>query len=61
MAPEDTVVVCAFGDSITDGTHTTLNINDRWMNTLSRRLHNAYGRRSASSMRRSGATALSIL
>jgi len=45
MAPEDTVVVCAFGDSITDGTHTTLNINDRWMNTLSRRLHNAYGRK----------------
>jgi len=43
MASADTVVVCAFGDSITDGTHTTLNINDRWMNTLSRRLHNAYG------------------
>src|SRR2546427_5403035 len=43
MAPSDTVVVCAFGDSITDGTHTTLNINDRWMDTLSRRLHNAYG------------------
>jgi lysophospholipase L1-like esterase len=43
MAPADTVVVCAFGDSITDGTHSTLNINDRWMNTLSRRLHNAYG------------------
>ena len=45
MAPSDTVVVCAFGDSITDGTHSTLNINDRWMNTLSRRLHNAYGNR----------------
>lgn len=43
MAPSDTVVVCAFGDSITDGTHSTLNINDRWANTLSRRLHNAYG------------------
>ena len=43
LAPADTVVVCAFGDSITDGTHSTLNINDRWMNTLSRRLHNAYG------------------
>jgi lysophospholipase L1-like esterase len=43
MAPSDTGVVCAFGDSITDGTHSTLNINDRWMNTLSRRLHNAYG------------------
>jgi lysophospholipase L1-like esterase len=43
MAPPDTVVICAFGDSITDGTHSTLNVNDRWANTLSRRLHNAYG------------------
>src|SRR5260370_18383340 len=43
MAAADTVVVCAFGDSITDGTHTTLNTNDRWSNVLSRRLHNAYG------------------
>jgi lysophospholipase L1-like esterase len=43
MAPSDTVVVCVFGDSITDGTHTTLNTNDRWANVLSRRLHNAYG------------------
>src|SRR5262249_7472151 len=43
MAPPHTVVICAFGDSITDGTHTTLNINDRWSNVLSRRLHNAYG------------------
>ena len=43
MASTDTVVVCAFGDSITDGTHTTLNTNDRWANVLSRRLHNAYG------------------
>ena len=45
QAHPDTVVVCAFGDSITDGTHTTLNINDRWMNVLSRRLHNKYGNR----------------
>ena len=43
MAPADTVVVCVFGDSITDGTHTTLNTNDRWANVLSRSLHNAYG------------------
>jgi lysophospholipase L1-like esterase len=43
MASQDTVVVCVFGDSITDGTHTTLNTNDRWANVLSRRLHNAYG------------------
>lgn len=45
MAPANTVVICAFGDSITDGTHTTLNENDRWANALSRRLHNAYGDR----------------
>ena len=45
MAPAGTVVIGAFGDSITDGTHTTLNENDRWMNNLSRRLHNAYGNR----------------
>jgi lysophospholipase L1-like esterase len=43
MAPANTVVVCVFGDSITDGTHTTLNTNDRWANVLSRRLHIAYG------------------
>src|SRR6266480_6727251 len=43
MASSDTVVVCAFGDSITDGTHTTFNGYDRWSNVLSRRLHNAYG------------------
>ena len=45
MASRDTVVVCVFGDSITDGTHTTLNTNDRWANVLSRRLHNAYGKK----------------
>ena len=38
-------MIAAFGDSITDGTHTTLNENDRWANALSRRLHNAYGNR----------------
>jgi len=43
MASRDTVVICAFGDSITDGTHTTLNTNDRWADVLSRRLHDAYG------------------
>jgi lysophospholipase L1-like esterase len=36
-------VVCAFGDSITDGTASTINGNDRWANDLSRRLHKAYG------------------
>jgi lysophospholipase L1-like esterase len=45
MAPTDTVVVCAFGDSITDGTLSTLNGDDRWPDVLSRRLHAAYGNR----------------
>lgn len=45
MAASNTVVICAFGDSITDGTHTTFNGNDRWANVLSRRLHDAYGNR----------------
>src|SRR5262249_45707904 len=43
MAPTNPVVVCAFGDSITDGTASTINGNDRWSNDLSRRLHDAYG------------------
>ena len=43
MAASNTVVVCAFGDSITDGTASTINGNDRWANDLSRRLHKAYG------------------
>lgn len=43
MAPANTQVVCAFGDSITDGTFSSLSTNDRWMNFLSRRLHEAYG------------------
>jgi lysophospholipase L1-like esterase len=45
MAPADNFVVCVFGDSITDGTHSTLNTNDRWADVFSRRLHNAYGSR----------------
>ena len=45
MAPRDTRVVVAFGDSITDGTASTLNGDDRWPNALSRRLHAAYGER----------------
>src|ERR1700722_11211020 len=43
LAPADTAVVCAFGDSITDGTFSTINGNDRWSNALSIRLHEAYG------------------
>src|SRR5204862_1518082 len=44
-APADTQAIVAFGDSITDGTASTLNGDDRWPNVLSRRLHAAYGDR----------------
>ncbi len=42
-----TQVIVAFGDSITDGTASTLNGDDRWPDVLSRRLHAAYGNRVA--------------
>jgi len=42
--PRITRVVVAFGDSITDGTASTLNGDDRWPDVLSRRLHMAQGR-----------------
>jgi len=45
VAPKDTLVICAFGDSITDGTFSTLNGNDRWENVMSRQLHNRFGDR----------------
>jgi lysophospholipase L1-like esterase len=38
MAPADTKVIVAFGDSITDGTASTMNGDDRWPNVLARRL-----------------------
>jgi lysophospholipase L1-like esterase len=38
-----TRVIVAFGDSITDGTASTLNGDDRWPDVLSRRLHTAQG------------------
>jgi lysophospholipase L1-like esterase len=41
MGPADTKVIVAFGDSITDGTASTMNGDDRWPNDLSRRLHAA--------------------
>ena len=47
MAPDGTRAVVAFGDSITDGTASTLNGDDRWPDVLSRRLHAAYGERFA--------------
>jgi enterochelin esterase-like enzyme/lysophospholipase L1-like esterase len=43
LAPADTAVICAFGDSITDGTFSTIIGNDSWSNDLSIRLHEAYG------------------
>lgn len=43
VAPIDTRLIVAFGDSITDGTATTLNGDDRWSDVLSRRLHALYG------------------
>jgi len=47
MAPSATKVVVALGDSITDGTASTLNGDDRWPNALARRLHAAFGDRVA--------------
>ncbi|HWB18488.1 MAG TPA: GDSL-type esterase/lipase family protein [Vicinamibacterales bacterium] len=44
-APPGTPLVVCFGDSITDGTASTINGNDRWPDVLSRRLHEAYGDR----------------
>jgi len=45
MAPADTFVVATFGDSITDGTASTLNGDDRWPDVLFRRLRAAFGNR----------------
>ena len=45
--PADTRLVVAFGDSITDGTASTMNGDDRWPDVLSRRLHRAFGNRVA--------------
>jgi lysophospholipase L1-like esterase len=44
-AASGTPLVVCFGDSITDGTASTINGNDRWPDVLSRRLHEAYGDR----------------
>lgn len=38
QAPQDTKVVVCFGDSITDGTGSTLSGDDRWPDVLARRL-----------------------
>lgn len=47
MMPADTRLVVAFGDSITDGTASTMNGDDRWPDVLSRRLHRAFGNKIA--------------
>ncbi|MFL5139113.1 MAG: GDSL-type esterase/lipase family protein [Microvirga sp.] len=47
MAAADAQVIVAFGDSITDGTASTMNGDDRWPDVLARRLRAAYGNRVA--------------
>ena len=45
-APTDAFAIMAFGDSITDGTASTMNGDDRWPNVLSRRLRRSMATRS---------------
>ncbi|MDR1520555.1 MAG: GDSL-type esterase/lipase family protein [Planctomycetota bacterium] len=45
LAPADTRVIVAFGDSLTDGSSSTINGDDRWPDAFSRILHAAYGDR----------------
>lgn len=47
MAPAATRVIVAFGDSITDGTASTLNGDDRWPDVFARRVHANAGNRYA--------------
>jgi lysophospholipase L1-like esterase len=47
MASTDSFAVMAFGDSITDGTASTMNGDDRWPDVLSRRLKALYGNKVA--------------
>jgi lysophospholipase L1-like esterase len=42
MVPTDAFAIMAFGDSITDGTASTMNGDDRWPDVLSRRLKAIY-------------------
>jgi lysophospholipase L1-like esterase len=44
-APSGTKAVVAFGDSITDGTASTMNGDDRWPDVFARHLHALYGNR----------------
>jgi lysophospholipase L1-like esterase len=43
MALAEAHTIVAFGDSITDGTASTMNGGDRWPDVLARRLHAIYG------------------
>jgi lysophospholipase L1-like esterase len=45
--PESSFAIVAFGDSITDGTASTMNGDDRWPDVLSRRLRALHGNRIA--------------
>src|ERR1700676_2256887 len=45
--PSDNFAVLAFGDSITDGTASTMNGDDRWPDVLARRLRALHGNRIA--------------
>ena len=42
-APAGTPAIVAFGDSITDGTASTINGDDRWPDVLARHMHDLYG------------------
>jgi lysophospholipase L1-like esterase len=46
-APPGTKAIVAFGDSITDGTSSTINGDDRWPDVFARRVHMLYGNRYA--------------
>jgi lysophospholipase L1-like esterase len=43
MAPANACAIVALGDSITDGTASTMNGDDRWPDVLARRLHAIHG------------------
>lgn len=45
LMPQPTRVVVCFGDSISDGSGSTINGDDRWPDVLSRRLHAVHGNR----------------
>jgi lysophospholipase L1-like esterase len=44
LASDKAQTIVAFGDSITNGTGSTVNADDRWPDVLSLRLHRAYGK-----------------